>query len=76
MSLYQAAIDSVEPRDLFMDRLTRTLASHGIPHARLAHAADVHPALFSRWVQGRSQPSLESMLKLNEALERVLYGGA
>lgn len=74
MSLYQTAVAAVEPRDTFMERLCRTLEVHGVPHARLAHHADVHPALFSRWANGRSQPSMESMLRLLEALDKLLYG--
>lgn len=74
-SIYQAALQSVgEPRTYAM-RLSTTLRSHGISHSQLALKAGVCPTQLSRWMAGRSVPSLESMLKMNEALDRVLEGG-
>ena len=74
MSFYTQALELVSPRDTFMKRLDRTLSTHSKNHATLARAAGVDPALLSRWFSGQKQPSLESMLKLEDALHRVLYG--
>ena len=73
-SLYQSALDSVGDRETFARRLSSTLKAHGFSHARLADEAGVCPTQLSRWMSGRSTPSLESMLMLNEALDRVLRG--
>ena len=75
MSLYQAALDSVSPRDMFMVRLTLTLRAQGITQAALAEEANIPPATLSRWMTGRQTASLEHMLMLNEALEQILYHG-
>lgn len=75
MSAYQRALAAVEPRDTFMQRLKQTLSAHGIPHAKLAWHAGVCPTQLSRWMRGRSEPNLESMLMLEEALGKALYGG-
>lgn len=72
MSIYQAALQSVGNPQTFSRRLDRTLRAHGISHARLARAANVCPTQLSRWMNGRAIPSLESMLALNDALDRVL----
>jgi transcriptional regulator with XRE-family HTH domain len=75
MSLYEQARELVAPRDTFMKRLDLTLRSHDRTHADLARAAKVDPALLSRWFTGQKQPGLESMLRLEDAIQRVLYGG-
>jgi transcriptional regulator with XRE-family HTH domain len=75
MSAYREALAVVEPRETFMQRLRSTLQLHGIPHAKLAWHAGVCPTQLSRWMRGRSEPNLESMLMLDEALSKVLYGG-
>ena len=74
MSAYGNAVGAVHPRATFMERLDQTLKSHGVPHARLAIAAGVCPTQLSRWMRGRSIPTLESMLIMDEALDDVLYG--
>lgn len=73
MSIYQAALDSVYPRDTFMGRMLVTLRAHGITQAALAYQAGLPASTLSRWATGRQAPSLEHMLQLNEALEQVLY---
>lgn len=75
MSAYRDALAAVEPRDTFMQRAKNTLSAHSIPHAKLAWHAGICPTQLSRWMRGRSEPSLESMLILEEALDKVLYGG-
>lgn len=75
MSNYRDALAAVAPRDTFMERVRRTLTTHGVTHAALAREIGVCPTQLSRWLRGRKQPSLESMLKIDEALNAVLYGG-
>lgn len=75
MSLYQAALDSVEPRDTFMARVALTLRSHDISHAALAREIGVCPTQLSRWMRGQQAPCLESMLRVSAGLEEVLYHG-
>ena len=58
-----------------MKRLDLTLRSHDQTHAALARAAGLPEASLSKWFTGRKQPSLESMLRMEDALQRVLYGG-
>jgi transcriptional regulator with XRE-family HTH domain len=72
MSIYQQALDSVSPRETYMNRLRITLTAHAIPHARLAMKAGICPTQLSRWFAARQTPSLESMLRLNEALDKCL----
>lgn len=74
MSAYRQALAAVEPRETFMQRLHQTLSAHGIPHAKLAWYAGVCPTQLSRWMRGRSEPTLESLLLLDEALGKALYG--
>lgn len=58
----------------FIDRLKAALALHNIRHAHLAREAGVCPTQISRWFSGRVKPSLETMIRLDNALTRVLYG--
>ena len=74
MSIYQAALESVGNPQTYTNRLNITLVAHGISRAQLALKAGVCPTQLSRWMTGRSSPSLESMLKLNDALDRALSG--
>lgn len=76
MSAYSEALAAVEPRETFMQRVRTTLSTHGIPHAKLAWHAGICPTQLSRWMRGRSEPNLESMLQLEEALDKALYGGS
>ena len=75
MHIYREALAAVEPRDTFMPRLRQTLELHSITHASLAWHAGICPTQLSRWMRGRAEPNLESMLMLDEALQKVLYGG-
>jgi transcriptional regulator with XRE-family HTH domain len=47
------------------------LATKGIPEAELARRAGVHPSQLSRWIAGKTYPDLESLLKIDEALESL-----
>ena len=73
-SIYSAALDLVEPREKFMERLTADLRLHQIPHWIVADRAGMSANQFSRYVTGKAQPSLETMLRLDEAADLVKYG--
>lgn len=47
------------------------LATKSIPEAELARRAGVHPSQLSRWIAGKTDPDLESLLKIDEALESL-----
>jgi hypothetical protein len=58
-----------------MTDLDRTLKTHGKTHASLARVAGVDEAVLSRWFRGHKQPSEWSRLRLDDALQRLIYGG-
>lgn len=60
----------------FIEALRAKLALHNVSHAKLALAAGVCPTQLSRWMNKRVRPSLESMIRLDAALNTVLYGDA
>ena len=60
--------------DEYVALLKQKLLAHGVPHVDLARAAKVCPTQFSRWMTGRVRPGLESMVRLDKALDQVLYG--
>jgi len=58
----------------FLNKVKTQLALHNIAQARLAIAAKVCPTQMSRWFTGRVDPTLESMMRIDEALTELLYG--
>jgi hypothetical protein len=75
MSLYQQAQQVVGDDPVaFMAELDSTLRAHGHPHAALARKAGVDPILLSKWFRGVKNPNEWSRLKLDDALNRLLYG--
>ena len=60
--------------EAFMAFVDKTLRAHGKTHAELARAARVDPTLLSKWFRGHKQPSKWSRLRLDDALQRILYG--
>ena len=76
MSLYQQAklVVGSDPQG-FMDMLDRTLQTHGRSHGQLARAAGVDPTLLSKWFTGKKAPSEWSRLRLDDALQALIYGG-
>lgn len=58
----------------FVANVRRKLALHGIPQARLAERLGVPPSNLSRWLRGRVRPSLETMLRIEVAVDRLIYG--
>jgi transcriptional regulator with XRE-family HTH domain len=51
------------------------LTTHGVSHVDVARQMEVCPTQFSRWMTGRVNPSLESMLHMEQALDQILYHG-
>ncbi len=58
--------------DVFRNRVKRSLWDSGISQAALAREAGHAPSTVNRWLNGKKTPSLQSMLILDEALERLL----
>lgn len=60
-----------DPR-LFMDRLQSLMLLHGITQAKLARRSGYDKSHVSRWLRGLQRPTLETMIKLDEAMEQLL----
>ena len=73
MTLREQAHDVIGDPETYMRRLRITLDTHGISHARLARQMEVCPTQLSRWMAERVRPSMESMLRMDEALDALLY---
>lgn len=74
-SVYEIAKEHVGDPDTFAERLVERMARHGLSHARVAIAANMAPTQLYRYIRGVAVPSLESMLRLDDAVERAIYGG-
>jgi len=57
-----------------MSHVQRQLKVSGVSQRRVALAMGVDPADFSRWIRGRVRPNLESVVRIDSALNEVLYG--
>lgn len=56
----------------FVDRLHHRMEAHGITQAELARRAGYETGNVSRWINGRVEPSLRTMLVLDEAVEQLV----
>ena len=75
MTFYQDVLNMLGPRDTYGERLKLRLLVHGIKHAELAQEVGIDPARLSRYVTGRTRPDLETMLRLDEAVDELIYRG-
>lgn len=74
-SLYEQARKTVgDDPAAFMERMDALLKLHGLPHAALARSASIDPALLSKWFRGVKEPSKWTRLRLDDAMQRLLYG--
>ena len=75
MSTYTDAQEIAGPdAATFMAALRTVMDQNGITQADLARAAGVDPALIGRWIRGTKDPSEWTRLKLDDALQRAIYG--
>lgn len=74
-TVYQVALEHIGDPDTFSNRLAERIGRHGLSYAKVAIAAGMAPTQLSRYICGRTQPTLESMLRLDDAVERAIYGG-
>lgn len=58
----------------YMQSVRHQLQAKGISLAAWAREAGVDPAQITRWSNGTHRPSLESLLRLDAAASRLLYG--
>lgn len=54
-----------------LSRLRKRMEKAGISQTMLANAMNLHRQQVHRWLSGEAEPMLESMLAINEALERL-----
>ena len=57
-----------------MRQVRHQLEVNQVSQRRVALAMGADPADFSRWIRGRVIPSLESVVRIDHALNEVLYG--
>ena len=57
--------------ELFVDRVRSALVANGLSQAALARVAEVNESNLCRYLNGRATPTLETMLRLDEALEKL-----
>ena len=48
---------------------------HGLTQLDLAREMGAHPAQISRWMKGRHQPTLSTIQRMTEAMERLTGEG-
>jgi transcriptional regulator with XRE-family HTH domain len=60
--------------DAFIKRTRSKMVLHGISQSRLAERAGFQPIRISEWFNRRVDPSLESMVTVDEALECLIRG--
>ena len=73
MSKYEDVVLHLDPPN-FMSALLRRLKLHEIKLADLARKAGMTQSQLSRYVTGRTEPSMETMLRLDEAADKLIYG--
>ena len=73
-----AFFDEVEARygdvDQFIKRTRSKMVLHGITQSKLAERAGFQPIRISEWFNRRVDPSLESMVTMDEALTELIQG--
>lgn len=75
MSVYTDAQEVVgDSAEAFVAELRDVMDKNGVSQADLARAAGVDPALLGRWIRGTKGPSEWTRLKLDDALQRAIYG--
>jgi transcriptional regulator with XRE-family HTH domain len=74
MSVYNMALELIEPREVFASRLAGRLRLHGKTQADLSIMSGISAAQISRYMHGRAQPSMETMLRLEAAADKLIYG--
>jgi transcriptional regulator with XRE-family HTH domain len=50
------------------------LRNNGITQRAFALFAEIDPSHLNRWLQGHVTPSLRTMVRLDAALDRMIYG--
>ena len=56
----------------FMNGIRSQMKVNGISQASLARMAGVDPARISEWMKGRHEPSIESRMILDEAMDQII----
>lgn len=75
MSCYADAQEVVGPdAATFMSALRTVMDQNGITQSALARSAEVDPAMLCRWLGGVKEASEWTRLKLDDALQRAIYG--
>jgi len=74
LTAYAQAREAVGDPETYITRLKGRLLAHGISHRQLAKRMNMCPTQLSRWMSGRLQPSLQSMLRMDEAADHMIYG--
>ena len=75
MTLLDRVRRHLGPAPAFMDRVQSALVANGLTQTALARAASLNESNLCRYLNGRATPSMETMLRIDDALER-LTGGA
>lgn len=60
--------------EVFVRRVASALVANGLSQAALARAAEVNESNLCRYLNLRARPSMETMLRLDDALERLTHG--
>lgn len=56
----------------FVGRVLEALATYGITQADVARVSGYDRAILNRWLRRRTKPNLQSMLVIDEAVERLV----
>lgn len=59
-----------------LEQLFASAKTHGVPMSRLCEAAGVDPTTPSRWKRGVTKPTLEKLMDLQAALDRIVRQAA
>ena len=60
--------------EAFIADVKRALRDHNKTNAALARAMGQSPSAIARWFNRRVTPSVGSMIKMDDALHKLLYG--
>lgn len=72
LSFYEEVHRRYGDPTLFVERLNKKRETHGISRGALAKRAGLQATHVSRWLGGRVTPSMETMVVLDEALDRLI----
>lgn len=74
MTMLERVRQHLGPAPVFMDGVRSALVANGLTQAALARAAELNESNLCRYLNGRATPCMETMLRIDDALEKLDRG--